>query len=120
MSSAYPRELRDLARVAAHRLGIELAEGVYLAGAGPSYETPAEIAMHARLGADAVGMSTAAEALAAHAAGARVAAVSVITNPAAGIAPRRLAHADVLEASRAASTKLCDLLESASPHLDGA
>ncbi|HVS10469.1 MAG TPA: purine-nucleoside phosphorylase [Planctomycetota bacterium] len=120
LGSPYDRGLGLALEHGAREAKITLASGVYAALPGPSYETPAEIRMLRRLGADAVDMPTAAEALAAHAAGARVAAVSVITNAAAGIAPRRLAHADVLEAARAASTKLCGLLESAASHLDGA
>jgi purine-nucleoside phosphorylase len=74
----------------------ELADGVYAGVLGPSYETPAEIRMLASLGADAVGMSTIPEVLAARSLGMRVAAVSVITNPASGVSVARLSHADVL------------------------
>jgi purine-nucleoside phosphorylase len=73
-----------------------LAEGVYAAVLGPSYETPAEIRMLARLGADAVGMSTVPEVLAARSLGMRVVAVSAITNAASGVTSERLSHADVI------------------------
>ena len=120
LGSPYDRELGLALGRGAREAKIDLASGVYAALPGPSYETPAEIRMLRGLGVDAVGMSTAAEALAAHAAGARVAGISLITNPAPGLAPRRLAHADVLEAARAASAELCALLEAAAPHLDRA
>jgi purine-nucleoside phosphorylase len=74
-----------------------LRRGVYLAVSGPSYETPAEVRAFARLGADAVGMSTVPEAMAARQCGLRVAAVSCITNLAAGISPEKLSHTEVLE-----------------------
>jgi purine-nucleoside phosphorylase len=88
----YDAELADRMRAT----GVPLAEGVYAAVLGPSYETRAEIRMLATLGADAVGMSTVTEALAARALGMRVVAVSCITNPAAGVSADRLSHADVL------------------------
>jgi purine nucleoside phosphorylase len=75
---------------------VRLRRGVYLAVSGPSYETPAEIRAFRRLGADAVGMSTVPEVIVARQGGLRVAAVSCITNLAAGISPRKLSHADVL------------------------
>jgi purine-nucleoside phosphorylase len=74
-----------------------LQRGVYLAVSGPSYETPAEIRAFAALGADAVGMSTVPEAIVARQCGLRVAAVSCITNLAAGISKGKLSHAEVLE-----------------------
>lgn len=76
---------------------IKLRRGVYLAVSGPSYETPAEIRAFARLGADAVGMSTVPEAIVARQCGLNVAAVSCITNLAAGIGPGKLSHAEVME-----------------------
>jgi len=99
---------------------ITLEAGVYAAMLGPAYETPAEIRMLRSLGADAVGMSTVAEACAASADGARVAGVSLITNPAAGLKRGKLDHQDVLAAGRRASKRFCALLEAAVPHLAAA
>ncbi len=76
-----------------------LAEGVYACLPGPSYETPAEVRMLGRLGADAVGMSTALEAVAARWAGIRVCGVSLVTNPGAGLSGAELSHAEVLAAA---------------------
>jgi len=105
---------------AAADAGIALEAGVYAAMLGPAYETPAEIRMLRALGADAVGMSTVAEACAACAAGARVAGVSLVTNPAAGLSEAKLDHKDVLAAGRRASKRFCALLEAAVPHLAAA
>jgi purine-nucleoside phosphorylase len=95
--------------------GVALERGVYAGVLGPSYETPAEIRMLARMGADAVGMSTVCEAQAARAAGMRVAAISCITNHAAGIAARPLSHAEVLEMGGAAAESFARLLLLAIP-----
>ncbi len=110
MTVAYDRELRALARDAAASLGISLARGVYAGLAGPSYETPAEIRMLRALGADAVGMSTVLETIALRHAGLRVGAVSCITNAAATATGPVLAHAEVVEAARAASDAFASLL----------
>jgi purine-nucleoside phosphorylase len=83
-----------------------LEEGVYAAVLGPSYETPAEIRMLQRIGADAVGMSTVPEVLAARARGMRVLGISSITNPGAGLTVQRLDHEDVLQAGRHLATEL--------------
>ncbi|MGH9368960.1 MAG: purine-nucleoside phosphorylase, partial [Thermoanaerobaculia bacterium] len=90
MSVVYDRRIRRLAKETARRLRVPLKEGVYLGLHGPSYETPAEIRALARLGADAVGMSTVPEAIALRHAGVRVAGISTITNMAAGILPKPL------------------------------
>lgn len=97
MSAAYDRELRRHAEEVARNLGLSLESGVYAGVLGPSYETPAEVRMLARLGADAVGMSTVPEVIAARALGLRVAGVSCISNPAAGLSAVPLSHDDVLE-----------------------
>jgi purine-nucleoside phosphorylase len=76
---------------------LRFRRGVYLAVSGPTYETPAEVRAYARLGADAVGMSTVPEAIVARQCGLNVAALSCITNLAAGISPSALSHAEVLE-----------------------
>ncbi len=96
LTDTYDASLRALLFAAAKISQIKLQRGVYLAVSGPSYETPAEIRAFARLGADAVGMSTVPEAIVARQCGLRVAAVSCITNLAAGIAPEKLSHAEVL------------------------
>jgi purine-nucleoside phosphorylase len=106
MSEPYDRELRVLARKVARLEGIRLEEGVYAGLLGPSYETPAEIRMLARIGADAVGMSTVPEVLAARARGMRVLGISSITNQAAGISPTALSHEEVLAAGKALATDL--------------
>lgn len=84
--------------------------GVYAAMSGPSYETPAEIRMLRRLGADAVGMSTVPEAIAARQEGLRIIGISIITNLAAGMTPRPLSHAEVLRTAALARRKLVPLL----------
>jgi purine-nucleoside phosphorylase len=106
MSEPYDRELRVLARKVARLEGIRLEEGVYAGLLGPSYETPAEIRMLARIGADAVGLSTVPEVLAARARGMRVLGISSITNQAAGISPTALSHEEVLAAGKALATDL--------------
>jgi purine-nucleoside phosphorylase len=96
MSSPYDAELRARLHAAARSSGVTLQDGVYAWVAGPSYETPAEIRMLERLGADAVGMSTVPEVLAARAMGLRVAGVSCITNMGAGISGEPINHTEVL------------------------
>ena len=95
MSEAYDRGLREVARKAARVEGLSLHEGVYLANFGPAYETPAEIRMARTLGADAVGMSTVPEVIALRHMGVRVAAISCVTNLAAGISAEPLDHKEV-------------------------
>jgi purine-nucleoside phosphorylase len=95
MAGAYDRRLAELAHQAARESGSALREGVYAGLTGPSYETPAEIRMLRTLGADAVGMSTVLEVIALRQLGVRVAAISCITNLAAGISEMPLHHADV-------------------------
>jgi purine-nucleoside phosphorylase len=115
MTEVYDRALRAVARRAARRLRMRMPEGVYVGLHGPSYETPAEIKMWRRLGADAVGMSTVPEAIALRHAGVRVLAFSAITNMAAGILPRSLDHADVIAAGRTIGPRLARLLEEILP-----
>ncbi len=97
LTRAYDERLGGLLRSAAHRVGLKLVAGVYLAVCGPCYETPAEIRAFARLGADAVGMSTVPEVIAARRCGVRVAAVSCISNLAAGRGRKPLSHTEVLQ-----------------------
>ena len=97
MSEVYALPLRERAKAAAAELGIPLKEGVYLQTTGPNYETPEEIKLYRMLGADAVGMSTACEAMAARHMGMRVCGVSVVTNLAAGLGGKPLSHQEVQE-----------------------
>jgi len=97
MTSAYDPELRRLARGVAEQEGLRLQEGIYACVSGPSYETPAEIRALRILGADAVGMSTVPEVIAARHMGMRVLGISCITNLAAGISPHPLSHDEVVE-----------------------
>ena len=97
LTGLYDVELRRLLTRAARACGTRLRQGVYLAVSGPSYETPAEIRAFARLGADAVGMSTVPEAIVARQRGLRVAGLSCITNLAAGRTGKPLSHTEVLE-----------------------
>jgi purine-nucleoside phosphorylase len=111
MSEPYDGALRALARGVARERSIALEEGVYVQLLGPSYETPAEVRMAERLGADAVGMSTAVEVIAARARGMRCLAFSTITNPAAGITGERLSHAEVMEVAARVAGDLERLVE---------
>jgi purine-nucleoside phosphorylase len=97
LTCAYDPGLRRLLQRAGRACGMRLRTGTYLAVSGPSYETPAEIRAFARLGADAVGMSTVPETIVARQCGLKVAAVSCITNLAAGRSRKPLSHAEVLE-----------------------
>lgn len=103
MSNIYNAELRAVVRDTAKKIGVPLQEGVYIQLTGPNYESPAEIRMVRTLGADAVGMSTACEAIAANHAGMKVVGISCISNMACGITDKPLTHAEVQEtADRAA------------------
>src|SRR6266542_2678033 len=110
LTRTYDTQLNGLLKQAARKAGITLRAGVYLAVSGPSYETPAEIRAFARLGADAVGMSTVPEAMVARQCGLRVAAISGITNPAAGRGRQPLSHAEVLVQAEQMSHKAARLL----------
>jgi purine-nucleoside phosphorylase len=111
MSDGYDPALRRLAHEVARARKIALAEGVYVGLLGPSYETPAEIRMLERLGADAVGMSTVIEVIAARAAGIRCLGFSAITNPAAGVTPNKLNHLEVMEVAYRVARELAALIE---------
>jgi purine-nucleoside phosphorylase len=110
MTEAYDRELSALARDAAREAGLTLREGVYAGLLGPAYETPAEIRMLRALGADAVGMSTVLEVIALRHMGVRAAAVSCITNLAAGISKAKLDHAEVEATANQARGRFTALL----------
>ena len=110
LRDAYDPELGDRLRAAATELGTDLAEGVYLAVSGPTFETPAEIRALRILGADAVGMSTVHETAVARHAGLRVAAVSAITNLAEGMGDEALSHEQTLRDAQHAADALAPLL----------
>ena len=111
MSEVYSTRLRQLAGDAARARGLALAHGVYAALHGPSYETPAEIRYLRTIGADAVGMSTAPEAVVARHMGVDVLGISCITNMAAGVLPQPLVHDEVMEVARRVRGEFCALLE---------
>ena len=110
MSGPYDAELRAALHRAGKRAGIALVEGVYGLALGPSYETPAEVRMFARLGLDAIGMSTVPEVITARAMGMRVAGVSCVTNLASGITNTPLDHEDVLAVSKEAAGRFESLV----------
>ena len=110
MSHVYDAELQDKIRAAAKENGIDLREGVYIQFTGPSFESPAEIRMASVLGADAVGMSTVVEAIAANHCGMRICGVSCVCNLAAGISPTPLTHDEVQQAANEAAPKFKKLL----------
>ena len=106
VTNLYSPRLRELAR----EVDPSLPQGVYVQFPGPQYETPAEVAMAGIIGGDLVGMSTTLEAIAAREAGLEVLGISLVTNPAAGLAPTPLSHAEVLQAGTAAVPRLRTLL----------
>ncbi len=117
MSEVYCRRLRSLFRGVASLQGKVLHEGVYAAMSGPQYETPAEIRMLQRLGADAVGMSTVPEAIQARALGLEVAAFSCLTNWGAGISGEPLSHEEVTTTGSSAAGSLIEILREALPRI---
>jgi purine-nucleoside phosphorylase len=117
MSEPYDAEFRRAAERVALERRIPLDQGVYAAVLGPSYETPAEIRMLARLGADAVGMSTVPEVVVARALGLRVLGISCITNLAAGLGSEPLSHEEVMEVGARVRDRLADLLRHLMPHI---
>ena len=111
MSNVYDRALRQELKTIAAREGITLEEGVYLMMSGPCYETPAEIRMARAFGADAVGMSTVPEAIAAAHCGMRVVGISLITNMAAGVLDQPLSHAEVTETANRSAAVFSELVD---------
>jgi purine-nucleoside phosphorylase len=109
MTNAYDPSLRDLARLCAHELNIELREGVYLMLAGPSFESPADVRFIRMIGADAVGMSTVPEVIVARHGGMRVLGLSLISNSLAA-GHGKVTHEEVLEAGKAAAPKMAQLI----------
>ncbi len=110
MTEPYDRELREVGEKACRSAGVPVRKGVYIAFTGPSYETPAEIRMSRTMGADAVGMSTVPEVIAARHMGIRVLGISCITNMAAGVLKKKLDHLEVLEIGERVKAELMDVL----------
>ena len=113
MSHVYDPELRNLIKEAAAENEIILRDGVYCQFTGPSFESPAEIIMAGKIGADAAGMSTAVEAIAANHMGMKVCGISFVSNLAAGISPVPLTHEEVQEAANMAAPKFKKLINAA-------
>src|SRR5437660_2241618 len=111
MSEVYSTRLRTIADEAGRAIGLRLPRGIYVALLGPSYETPAEIRYLRTIGADAVGMSTVPEAIVARHMGMEVLGVSCITNMAAGVLPKPLDHAEVMETARRIRGQFSALVE---------
>ncbi|MBM3770581.1 MAG: purine-nucleoside phosphorylase [Acidimicrobiia bacterium] len=111
MTEVYSKRLRAIADESARAQRLELRHGVYAALLGPSYETPAEIRYLRAIGAEAVGMSTAAEAIVAQHMGMEVLGISCISNMAAGVLPQPLRHDEVMETTRRVRTEFIGLLE---------
>lgn len=111
MTGAYNKELQTVARKAAEKNNITLREGVYMFMSGPNFETPAEIRFARTAGADACGMSTVPEAIAASQMGFRTMGISCMTNMAAGILDQPLNHEEVLETGRIVKTKFTALVK---------
>jgi purine-nucleoside phosphorylase len=119
MSAAYDPALRALAKAAAREEKLDVAEGVYAGLLGPTYETPAEVNMLERLGADAVGMSTVLETIALRHRGVRVLGVSCITNHAAGKSSTPLSHDEVGQVAQQASADFTRLIARTVTRLGG-
>jgi purine-nucleoside phosphorylase len=117
MSQAYSTRFRALARTAGNEIGLDLAEGVYAALPGPSYETPAEIRYLRAIGADLVGMSTVPETIAANHIGMQVLGISCVTNFAAGVTNQKLDHMEVLAVGERVKDTMVDLLRRVLPLL---
>ena len=111
MSQAYDKELTSAALKTAEKCGINVHAGIYVQSTGPSFETPAEIRMFRALGADAVGMSTVPEVIAARHAGIKTAGMSCMTNMAAGVLEQPLSHAEVLETAARVRDSYRDFME---------
>lgn len=117
MTDVYDPQLRQLAVKTAKSLGMDMKQGVYAWFTGPSYETPAEIRMVAKMGGDLAGMSTVPEAIAARHMGARVLGISLVTNLAAGLSPDVLSHDEVTEIGAQAKPRFTSLLNALLPKL---
>lgn len=117
MTEVYTPSLRTRLREILTDRGLPAHEGVYAAFPGPTYETPAEVQMAKRLGADLVGMSTVPEAIAVRHMGAEIAGISLVTNLAAGISPTPLSHEEVTETALRAQTVFADVVDAFLPTL---
>ena len=117
MTGAYSRDYREIAKAVAAELSIPIAEGVYAAVLGPSYETPAEIRYLRAIGADLVGMSTVPEVIVANHMGMKVLGISCVTNMAAGILPQKITHDEVLETGAMVRDTLVRFLKALLPRL---
>ncbi|MDW5265108.1 MULTISPECIES: purine-nucleoside phosphorylase [Acidobacteriaceae] len=117
MTTAYSAQLRTLAQTEAAKQNIPLAEGVYLAVLGPSYETPAEIRAFRTLGADLVGMSTVHEVIIARHMGIEVLGISLVTNMAAGVLNEAINHEEVMETGRRVEHQFTSLLTALIPQI---
>ncbi len=117
LTEAYDPELRRKAMKASRALRLKSFEGVYVALLGPNYETPAEIRALKKLGADAVGMSTVPEVMAAQQMGVRVLTIATISNRAAGLSDRPLSHQEVLEVGKSSASNLVRLLDALMPEM---
>jgi len=118
MSEAYSRAYRETAKHVATELCIPIAEGVYAAMLGPSYETPAEIRYLRAIGADVVGMSTVPEVIVANHMGMKALGISCVTNMAAGILPQKINHEEVLETGAMVRDTLVKFLKALLPRLE--
>lgn len=117
LTSVYTPAYLEAAHEVAREIGVVLAEGVYMALRGPSYETPAEIRMMRKLGADAVGMSTVPESIVARHCAMNVLAISCITNVAAGLTASEINHTEVMEVGERAGKQLAELIVRVIPRL---
>lgn len=117
MSEAYCRDCNRTLETVASELGVKIQKGTYCGLRGPTYETPAEVRMLRTLGADAVGMSTVPEAIAARHLGVRVTGISCITNMAAGIEGKKLDHSEVTETAKRVIKDFSDLLATSLPRM---
>jgi purine-nucleoside phosphorylase len=111
MSEVYSARLRAIADEAARARGVPVSHGIYAAVHGPSYETPAEIRFFRKMGADAIGMSTVAEAIAARHMGLEVLGISCISNMAAGVLPQPIVHDEVISTMQRVRSAFISLLE---------
>ena len=119
MSNIYNKDLCKIIRASADELDIKLQQGVYLQLTGPSFESPAEIRMCRTLGADAVGMSTAVEAIAANHAGVKICGISCVSNLACGMTDNPLTHAEVQEMADKSAPKFKDLITKSIENIAG-